>query len=77
MERPLVPGHFQGTCRDHRNELGARDTLNRQLRSAVTNQALADLVMALYEEDRLCIVHEEPESHEPRIICSMGLVKGD
>lgn len=55
----------------------ATDTLNRQLRSSVTNQALAELVMALYEEDRLCIVHEEQESHEPRIICSMGLVKGD
>lgn len=53
----------------------AIDTLNRQLRSSVTNQALAELVMALYEEDRLCIVHEEQESHEPRIICSMGLVE--
>jgi len=52
----------------------AVDTLNRQLRSGITNQALADLVMALYEEDRLCIVHEKEESHEPRIICSMGLV---
>ena len=52
----------------------AIDTLNRQLRSSVTNQALAELVMVLYEEDRLCIVHEEQESHEPRIICSMGLV---
>jgi hypothetical protein len=38
---------------------------------------MAELVMALYEEDRLCIVHEEQESHESRIICSMGLVKGD
>jgi len=30
--------------------------------------------MALYEEDCLCIVHEKEDSHEPRIICSMGLV---
>jgi superfamily II DNA or RNA helicase len=52
----------------------AVDTLNRQLRSGITNQALADLVMALYEEDRLCIVHEVQDSHEPQIICSMGLV---
>ncbi len=52
----------------------AIDTLNRQLRASVTNHALAELVMALYEEDRLCIVHEEQESHDPRIICSMGLV---
>ncbi len=55
----------------------AVDTLNRQLRSGITNQALADLVMALYEEDRLCIVHEKEESHEPRIICSMGLVQDE
>jgi len=52
----------------------AVDTLNRQLRSGISNQALAELVMALYEEDRLCIVHEEQQSCEPRIICSMGLV---
>jgi len=52
----------------------ATDTLNRQLRSGVSNQALADLVMALYEEDRLCIVHEEQDKQEPRIICSLGLV---
>ena len=55
----------------------AVDTLNRQLRSGITNQALADLVMALYEEDRLCIVHEKEASQEPRIICSMGLVKDE
>jgi hypothetical protein len=52
----------------------ATDSLNRQLRSAVSNQALADLVVSLYQEDRLCIVHEEQDSQEPRIICSMGLV---
>ena len=52
----------------------ATDTLNRQLRSGMTDQALAELVMALREEDRLCIVHEEERSHEPRIICSLGLV---
>lgn len=55
----------------------AVDTLNRQLRSGISNQALAELVMALYEEDRLCIVHEKEESQEPRIICSMGLVKDE
>jgi hypothetical protein len=32
--------------------------------------------MALYEEDRLCIVHEVQDSHEPHIICSLGLVAG-
>ena len=51
------------------------DTLNRQLRSGISDQSLAELVMALREEDRLCLVHEEEQSFEPRIICSMGLVK--
>ena len=52
----------------------AVDTLNRQLRSGITDEVLADLVIELREEDRLCIVHEEDEHREPRIICSMGLV---
>lgn len=55
----------------------AVDALNRQLRAGITDPALAELVIALYEEDRLCIVHEREESHEPRIICSMGLVKDE
>ncbi len=51
----------------------ATDTLNRQLRSGISDQALAELVITLREEDRLCIVHEEERPHEPRIICSLGL----
>lgn len=53
----------------------AVDTLNRQLRSGVSDEALAELVMALREEDRLCLVHEEEQAQEPRIICSMGLAE--
>ena len=52
----------------------AVDTLNRQLRSGISDATLADLVVELREQDRLCIVHEEDEPREPRIICSMGLV---
>ncbi|MCY4386244.1 MAG: helicase-related protein [Desulfurellaceae bacterium] len=52
----------------------AADTLNRQLRSGVSDQALAELVIALREDDRLCIVHDEDEGREPSIICSMGLI---
>jgi len=52
----------------------AIDTLNRQLRSGISDAALAELVIALREEDRLCIVHEEDETQEPRLICSLGLV---
>jgi superfamily II DNA or RNA helicase len=51
----------------------ATDTLNRQLRAGIDDEKLAELVNALREEDRLCIIHEEEQSHEPQIICSMGL----
>jgi hypothetical protein len=51
----------------------AIDTLNRQLRSGISDDKLADLVIALRDDDRLCIVHEEEQSHEPQIICSLGL----
>lgn len=53
----------------------AIDTLNRQLKSGISNQSLADLVTALREEGRLSLIHEEPEEQEPRIICSLGLAE--
>ena len=54
----------------------AVDTLNRQLRSGVSDETLAQLVIALRGDDRLCLVHEEDERQEPQIICSMGLIGG-
>ncbi|MHC5734359.1 helicase-related protein [Nostoc sp.] len=51
----------------------AIDSLNRQLRSGINNQQLAELVVALRMDDRLCIVTEELEKREPQIICSLGL----
>ena len=51
----------------------ATDTLNRQLKSGITDDKLADLVMTLREEGRLCNVHEDERSGEPQIICSLGL----
>ena len=55
---------------------GATDILNRQLRSGISNQALAELVIDLRDEDRLCIVQSETETREPQIICSLGLRAG-
>ena len=51
----------------------AIDILNRQLRSGISDADLAQRVIDLREEDRLCIIHEEEEAQEPRIICSLGL----
>lgn len=55
----------------------AVDTLNRQLRSGISDEELAQRVIELREEGRLCIIHEEEESRDPRIICSLGLVEGN
>ena len=51
----------------------ATDTLNRQLRAGISDQDLTQLVLALRDEDRLCLIHEEERPQEPQIICSMGL----
>lgn len=51
----------------------ATDALNRQMRSGISDMNLAQLVIALRDEDRLCIIHDEERTQEPRIICSMGL----
>jgi hypothetical protein len=63
----------------HRHPLrqSAVDTLNRQLRAGVTDEKLAGLAIALRDEDRLCIIHEEERPNEPQIICSMGLAPMD
>lgn len=52
----------------------AADAINRQTKAGISNEALAELCIALRSEDRLCFVSEEPELKEPRIICSLGLV---
>jgi len=54
----------------------AVDTLNQQLRSGISDEKLAELVIALRNDDRLCVVEEEAQVGEPRIICSMGLRGG-
>ena len=52
----------------------ATDTLNRQLRTGITDEALANLVMLLRDEERLCVVQTARRTEEPQIICSLGLV---
>ncbi len=54
----------------------ATDHINRELRQGISDQDLATLVIALNEEDRLSIIHEEDHHFEPRIICSLGLRGG-
>ena len=51
----------------------AIDTLNRQLRSGISNADLAALVIERWETERLCIIEQERQTREPQIVCSLGL----
>jgi superfamily II DNA or RNA helicase len=51
----------------------ATDTLNRQLKSGISDQTLAELVISLRSDARLCRVTEDIELTEPQVICSLGL----
>lgn len=51
----------------------AKDVLNRQLRTGISGQQLAELVVTLRADDHLCITEIEVEKHDPKIICSLGL----
>jgi len=59
----------------------AADVLRRQLKSGIDDYELSELVLALHEDKRLCIVHDAERRQEAQIICSMGLfssqAKGD
>lgn len=54
----------------------AVDTLNRQLRSGISDEELAQLIVGLREDDRLCHSDDGEHHAEPRIICSLGLASG-
>lgn len=51
----------------------ATDTLNRQLKSGITDESLAELVVSLRADLRLCRPTEDGELPEPQVICSLGL----
>lgn len=51
----------------------ATDTLNRQIKAGINDHELIDLVFALREDGRLCMVDEQDQQREPKLICSLGL----
>ncbi|MBM2834509.1 MAG: hypothetical protein HW406_1670, partial [Candidatus Brocadiaceae bacterium] len=54
----------------------ARETLNRQLKAGISDEDLANLVVSLRDDDKLCNTKEEEKTYkEPQIICSLGLIK--
>ncbi len=52
----------------------ARETLNRQMKTGIADDKLAELVVSLREEEKLVITNEDEQSVKiPQIICSLGL----
>ncbi|HIK09529.1 MAG TPA: NgoFVII family restriction endonuclease [Oscillatoriaceae cyanobacterium M33_DOE_052] len=55
----------------------AIDSLNRQLRSGISDQSLAELVLNFHQDNRLCLIPEQGDTPQPaQIICSLGLSGG-
>jgi hypothetical protein len=53
----------------------ATDTLNRQIKAGVDDHKLAELLLGLREDGRLCVVEDEPLQREPKLICTLGLAR--
>jgi hypothetical protein len=53
----------------------AAETINRQLKAGIGDDDLADLVLRLRDDDRLCARRDEDSTElpAPQIICSLGL----
>ena len=52
----------------------AEETINRQLRSGIGDKELAEMVIVMSQEERLCAISDEPMDFEPRIKCTLGLI---
>ncbi|QBQ08939.1 helicase-related protein [Pseudomonas sp. SXM-1] len=51
----------------------ATDSINRQLKTGISDQLLLDLVFSMREDGRLCVIDDQDQQPEPKLICSMGL----
>jgi hypothetical protein len=47
--------------------------LNRQLRSGIKDEQLANMVVSLWEDSALCVTYEDKQVRDSQIICSLGL----
>ena len=52
----------------------ATDTINRQLKAGIGDHYLVDLIFALREDGRLCLIEDDEQTRDPTLICSMGLI---
>jgi superfamily II DNA or RNA helicase len=53
----------------------AADLLNRLMRGGVNDAELAEAVKSLREEGRLTYAEDDTALREPRVVCSMGLIR--
>lgn len=51
----------------------ATDSINRQLKAGISDHQLIDLIFSLREDGRLCVIDEQDQQRDPKLICSMGL----
>ena len=51
----------------------ATDSLNRQIKAGIGDYQLLDLIFSLREDGRLCVIDDQDQQKEPKLICSMGL----
>ena len=50
------------------------DTPNRHLKSGIDDHRLAELILNLRDDGRLCVIEAAENAAEPKLICSMGLL---
>jgi hypothetical protein len=59
---------------DHPLTTQAVDKLNRQLRTGISDDELAELVTSMHQDDRLVMIQPAEHQHkDARILCSLGL----
>lgn len=51
------------------------DTLNRSLKAGTSDEPLANLVVDLITENRLCVVSDGAEAEGVRIVCGFGVIQ--
>lgn len=76
MAHVFEPGELERAIEDiYRFPLTthAREALNRQLRSGINNEGLAEMVISLRRDNRLVEAVGEQQPEEATVICSMGL----
>jgi hypothetical protein len=47
--------------------------LNRQLKSGISDEQLATMIISLRDNNSLCVIHPDDRQQEAQIICSLGL----